>query len=362
MPGRRTYLPDEFNLVEGQTTDDTQMSIAVADALARHAVPLNFARDDIGAEMINDAIALNFARWFQPAAAGAPEPFDRGNAVSAAIRGVGSFGGTPVTAATHGAATVMAKNAEIYQNKNGDRHTLSNGALMRAVPYGVYLYNLKIDTRTTRTRDVRIAELAMAGSRLTHPDAQVGYAAAAYAILVASLVENGGVGDRAAQALDRCEKYLGAVAADAATADEAKPVKASFDAARRAGNAALYTASSATPFAHFSANLQDLLALHLEGFGAAVFFLAQAARYNVTFHQAIEHCLRVGGDTDTNAAIVGGVVGAYYGIGEIHPMWVNKVLAFSNKSVSKARGERVAEWVLPTRWPELVVQLMAAQL
>ncbi len=39
----------------------------------------------------------------------------------------------------------------------------------------------------------------------------------------------------------------------------------------------------------------------------------------------MEETIREGGDTDTNACIVGGMIGAYYGLGGLPSEWVEKI-------------------------------------
>jgi ADP-ribosylglycohydrolase len=46
-----------------------------------------------------------------------------------------------------------------------------------------------------------------------------------------------------------------------------------------------------------------------------------AARHLDDYPAALTACVQVGGDTDTTAAIVGGVVAAYTGVDGIPPAW-----------------------------------------
>ena len=54
-------------------------------------------------------------------------------------------------------------------------------------------------------------------------------------------------------------------------------------------------------------------------------------KHNFTFENAIKESLLIGGDTDTNAAIVGGLIGAARGIEGIPADWISKVLNSENK-------------------------------
>jgi ADP-ribosyl-[dinitrogen reductase] hydrolase len=48
-----------------------------------------------------------------------------------------------------------------------------------------------------------------------------------------------------------------------------------------------------------------------------------------TFKQALEDILKKGGDTDTNAAIVGGLLGTFHGIKGINEEWIQKILVYT---------------------------------
>ena len=61
-------------------------------------------------------------------------------------------------------------------------------------------------------------------------------------------------------------------------------------------------------------------------FSLAFYFL----KNNHTYEDAIFDTLMTGGDTDTNAAIVGGLVGARWGVDGIPSEWITKGIRFDN--------------------------------
>lgn len=61
-------------------------------------------------------------------------------------------------------------------------------------------------------------------------------------------------------------------------------------------------------------------------FSYAFFYL----RENYTYEQAVKNILSKGGDTDTNAAIVGGLLGARWGFSNIPEEWRTHALRFDN--------------------------------
>ena len=65
--------------------------------------------------------------------------------------------------------------------------------------------------------------------------------------------------------------------------------------------------------------------------------------------------LRFGGDTDTNAAIVGGLLGAYFGVSQIKEEWVNGLLSFDNTGVENKTLIRRPKYLIPKH--SLVIEL-----
>ena len=63
-----------------------------------------------------------------------------------------------------------------------------------------------------------------------------------------------------------------------------------------------------------------------EGYSVLSLRVALWASINAeSFVDGIEKAISVGGDTDTYAAITGGILGAHYGIGGIPTKWLNAV-------------------------------------
>lgn len=67
------------------------------------------------------------------------------------------------------------------------------------------------------------------------------------------------------------------------------------------------------------------------GFVLSYFFLLQFQKYQNTsdiYMDAIRIIIQLGGDTDTNACIVGGILGALVGVQQIPPFMTGKLLDF----------------------------------
>ena len=63
-----------------------------------------------------------------------------------------------------------------------------------------------------------------------------------------------------------------------------------------------------------------------------------------SYEAALKDILMKGGDTDTNAAIVGGLLGAYQTIDGIKIEWIEKVLSFTPE---KAERHKQLDFLIP---------------
>ena len=57
------------------------------------------------------------------------------------------------------------------------------------------------------------------------------------------------------------------------------------------------------------------------------------------YHYSLKETIRLGGDTDTNACIVGGLIGSAVGIKNIPKDMVNKLLSFDCTTEGRIRPE-----------------------
>jgi ADP-ribosylglycohydrolase len=205
-----------------------------------------------------EVIARHYAAWIES------EPFDVGHATRASLR-AGAFL-DPGKSRAAAMAEAAARNCG--QSK-------ANGALMRISPLGVWGHHLE---------PKGLADLARAECRLSHPNPSCQWSSAAYAVAIASLVRDPENREAAiALAQDTLEKSGGSGREPAQWLDEAlgdTPIPCSPQA----------------------------------GFVRIGFTLAfRALRLGLGYQDALRFALKGGGDTDTNACIVGGLVGAAVG-------------------------------------------------
>jgi len=76
--------------------------------------------------------------------------------------------------------------------------------------------------------------------------------------------------------------------------------------------------------------------------------------HDVPYKEAIADMILQGGDTDTNAAIVGGLLGARYGLSDPEVLeWKRKVLSYDYDTASP-RGHLRPDYLRPTNLEELI--------
>jgi ADP-ribosylglycohydrolase len=213
----------------------------------------------------DDAVARAYGHWY------ASEPFD--------------CGGTVARAAS--VASRVTANHAATARKFANTESQANGALMRLSPLGVFGHAL---------RPGRVAELARRDASLTHPHAVCQDASAVFAVTIARAVSRGGT---ASQLFDSAVEWADAVGLH-------EDVRADLAAAM------------AEPPADFSRNMGWVrIALH-----NAFYQL----RHADSLEAGVVDTVMRGGDTDTNAAIAGALLGAVYGESAIPPQWWAAVL------------------------------------
>ncbi|MGV9411117.1 ADP-ribosylglycohydrolase family protein [Nocardia sp. NPDC003693] len=170
------------------------------------------------------------------------------------------------------------------------RGSWGNGAAMRVAPLGAHF---------AESPDRAAAEAALT-AEITHRHPEAVLGAMAVAVAVAHAVATRGKECAPNELFDAVEPYLidGRVAAGIRRA-RALLGKSIAEAAYELGNGAQVSAQDTVPFTLWVA------ATHLTDYPAA-----------------ITACVEAGGDADTTAAIVGGIVAAHTGTAAIPPEWL----------------------------------------
>jgi ADP-ribosyl-[dinitrogen reductase] hydrolase len=230
-----------------------------------------------------EEVAVRYREWMNS------RPFDVGQATSAALGGTAYFKGSLADAISRSAA---AHNVA----------SKANGALMRASALGIW---------STRLSMNEAAQTARNDASLTHPNPTCQWANAAYVVAIRHLLLNprdgSGALEQAKTALDPA-------------GNEAEEVHSWLEDAKNGELPAAYPSAGFVRIA-FCHAFHHMLREH-------------------TYFQAIHQVLACGGDTDTNACIVGGLVGARVGIDRIPEDMTRAVL-----DCDTTKGRPRPEWL-----------------
>ncbi len=170
---------------------------------------------------------------------------------------------------------------------NHNPSSQANGALMRISPLGIFGANYDLD---------QVAKWARQDAAITHVHPVCGQANALYAMAIASAVREGGTG---ASIYERIVAWARDMQVDHRLL------------------AAINRAAQAPP-----ADFTSLSGWVLIAFQNALWQLLQAA----DLEQGLVDSVMRGGDTDTNAAIAGALLGAVWGISAIPAQWLEGIL------------------------------------
>jgi ADP-ribosylglycohydrolase len=216
-----------------------------------------------------DRIACYYGMWIQS------HPFDIGTTTRAAL---GSLSSSSSQAS-------VAMNDTRHYNQGSQ----SNGCLMRATPLGVWAYRLS---------DSQAAQAAVLECSMTHAHATVQAACACYALAIGHLLRH---------AEDRQGAYLRA--------------KSYAQRCEDRGIQEWFTAIEDEPLMPGNPNM-----------GYAKIAFTHAFKHLLAgsdYPSAMRAVLAIGGDTDTNAAIVGGLIGAAVGYSALPLDWRTKVETYT---------------------------------
>jgi len=280
-----------YNTIAGQPTDDSEMALMLARSIARAG------RYDPG------AAAVAYAHWFDS------NPFDYGGTTAQALRpavGAQARGDNPASVAA------VARLA-------ASRESQANGALMRASPLGIFAHALPV---------AAAADLARKDAALTHPHLVCQDANAVFVVAIAHAVAAGSdpeqtysfVIDWAGEIGDEetgkesdwaSSGAASGVTSEAAAVESGRPV-------HPAVRERLRLAASSLPSDFI--NQQGWV---LTAFQNAFWQLLHAP----SLEAGVCDTVMRGGDTDTNAAIAGALLGAVHGIAAIPAQWREAILS-----------------------------------
>jgi ADP-ribosyl-[dinitrogen reductase] hydrolase len=256
------------NVAAGQVTDDTELALSLMSVLVRHDPSEGFPRNEV---------ALAYSDWFKS------KPFDVGMTTRRAFSSI----------MIEERVAKVTRPADVVMNeaKQWNEVSEANGALMRCASIGLWAHDMSHDT---------IADYARQDARLSHPNQVCQDASAVFCVLIAYLVNNP-------------RDFQGAVKLlDDTLLKKVHPIVACW----------IRLSNSICMSNEINCKVNSG---HVKyAFTLALYFL----RHDVPYEIAIFETLKLAGDTDTNACIVGNLIGCLHGHDDIPAYMSEPVLRF----------------------------------
>lgn len=247
----------------------------------------------------SDDVARNYVRWHLS------PPFDIGGTTRAALR-------------NHDVDGPNLSQRMMAQSATNNMTSKANGSLMRASVLGVWSAQVSLE---------QAIEAARLDAQLTHPNPTCQWAGIAYVAAIRHLMLHPG---QSAQAF-------------AAARNVTESASGSDDGAREVSGWLADAEAGRLPARHPMAGFVRI------GFTHAFWHLLKETPYE----EALRQVLIGGGDTDTNACIVGGLVGALLGQKRLPPGLADIVL-----NCDTGKGRPRPEWLQARQALDLVAQLI----
>ncbi len=279
-----------LRVAPGQITDDSELALCLAQVLAQSS------------EFNLEQIAQNYAKWVES------DPFDMGMTTRYSLGCFLDYKWKDICQ-QQGYAMGMTQAAQ--------KHCMdskANGSLMRIAPLGIWGH---------RFDDNELANFAEQDSSLSHPNDSCRHAVACYVIAISSLINQPG---KRKTAFERAKQWASA--------------HANIEV-----NHWLQDAENNVDVPYY-----PQIGFVKIGFTQAFRHLLLGTQYV----EAIKQTLSGGGDTDTNACIVGGLIGAAYGATNIPDHMRQAVL-----NCDTQLGQFRPSFLHTTALPELIQQLLS---
>ena len=286
-----------LKVAPGQITDDGELTLCLARALA----------DSETFDM--EKIARSYAEWVKS------HPFDIGLTTSSSL---GAFRGVDMSRESY--AAVMKKSA----SKNCLR-SKANGSLMRITPLAIWGHNFDI---------TEVANHARQDTALSHPNPSCGYAVACYCIAIATLIKHPG---ERKLAFNNAKTWL----------DSQKDIAKQNYESTNQKEVSSWLKDAAN-------NIYTPCKPHIGFIKIAFTHAFRHLLLGSNYENALIETLSGGGDTDTNACIVGGLIGAAVGVDNIPENMRNEVL---NCDTTMGKHPR-PDFLHPRQIKELIPKLL----
>lgn len=313
----------KFAVAPGQVTGNTECMMCLADSLA-------LASENKATEFPAQEVALAYSRWAQS------RPFNSDSACAKAFD-----------------ALLSAEDME-ERAKTQNARSRGAGALIRCLPLAAL--------GAARGYPTAFAAVARTDAKLSHPAAVIADASAAYVVTAGHLIATRGDRTAALNSLQEWVKHECGKGRDDGQASGDRPsgwtqLKAE---AGKGGADASVDFEELVGFLNMAVGSDEELpfataAGETGNFDVPLTHAFRNLRDGRTFEAAMRATLAGGGQTHTNAMVVGGLIGAAVGISGIPERWLRAVLTSDTTD-----GESRPPEYHPSRLPALMAKACAA--
>lgn len=302
----REYVPIQgggcWNLCKGQITDDGELTLTLGDAL-------------IGAHCVDlETIARAYRGWYES------EPFDIGNTTKNSFSQLNTY-------------EMLKKSKELDDMfiKIHSDHCMSNGMLMRISPLGILVAGMLLKNNALTGDDyLKIKTMVKTDTYLTHHSEEALMYSTMYVILMAHCIVYGDM-DLGIKFLIECQDPKIGDWKTILTAGLNPDAMLAHDPKVMIGDSRI-----ALQLAIRKALLVSRFTNQNEGFD-----VMDNSRI-MDFTEAIVSTVKLGGDTDTNACIVGALCGAIVGIDVIPDHWIQSIN--NVKNCDRYQQYKINQW------------------
>ena len=266
MPVKTMQGYGTYHQPAGTWSDDTTMTIATMESIARKKV------------VDYTDIMTNFAKWYKDDEFTVDGLFDIGNTTGSAITNF-FRGNAPLTCGLKG------------------EHSIGNGSLMRILPMAFYLYKqVGVDF------DQKAFDLIHDVSALTHAHPRAMIACGIYCRIAVELIDGRDLQSAISIGLEKSKAFY---ASSQVFSNEMGHFDRLFE----------------KDFAQTPEDEIESTGYALHSLEVAIWCLRNTSDYKSLALKAVN----LGGDTDTQGAIAGGLAGLAYGVDQIPSQWLEKL-------------------------------------
>ncbi len=247
-----------FKVAKGQVTDDTELTLAMFNGIIDYITGTNNSKV-INTELLQKCLAKRYYEWF------CSKPFDIGNTTSNSFTGINDTD-----------TDIQIRDKMVGNAENLNFKSLSNGSLMRCVPLAILSVNIKNITEVNRLVNCDVS--------LFHSNIIVQEAITTYVFILSRIIN--GTFDNTT--ILNVKEWL---------------MDKKSDSIKMLVDNALFQ-----KFPNYSPNI-GYFAI---AFSRAIYY-STLKESEIDYNTIIEKVLLGGGDTDTNSAIIGAILGSIKG-------------------------------------------------